>query len=85
MKSRGIESSVIESEASVGAGAFPAKPLPSFALRLDGNPTELEATLRGADQPVIGRIADGGFLLDLRSVPKRDDSSIGDAIVKALG
>jgi L-seryl-tRNA(Ser) seleniumtransferase len=81
----GIESSVIESEASVGAGAFPAKPLPSFALRLSGNATELEARLRCAELPVIGRISDGGFLLDLRSVPKRDDASLGDAVVKALG
>lgn len=85
LKARGVESSVIESEATVGAGAFPAKPLPSFALRLNGNATELEARLRGADQPVVGRISDGGFLLDLRSVPKRDDASLGEAIVKALG
>lgn len=84
LRARGIESSVIESEASVGAGAFPAKPLPSFAVRLVGNATELEATLRGADRPVIGRISDGGFLLDLRSVPERDDASLGDAILKAL-
>ena len=85
LSDRGIKSSVVESEASVGAGAFPAKPLPSFALRIDGNATELEKKLRGGNPPVIGRIADGGLLLDLRSVPERDDSSLADAIAKALG
>jgi L-seryl-tRNA(Ser) seleniumtransferase len=85
LSAAGIKSSVVESDATVGAGAFPAKPIPSFAIRLNGNATELEATLRGADQPVVGRISDGSFLLDLRSVPKRDDRSLGDAIIESLG
>ena len=85
LRGKGIESSVIESEASVGAGAFPAKPIPSFAVRIDGNANEIELKLRGADQPVIGRISGGALLLDLRSVPARDDASVADAVVRALG
>lgn len=85
LRAKGIESSVVESEASVGAGAFPAKPLPSFAIRVDGNANEMESKLRGADQPVIGRIADGALLLDLRSVPVHDDAELANAIVKAVG
>ncbi len=85
LRENGVESSIVESEASVGAGAFPAKPLPSFALRLEGNAVEVEAKLRGSSQPVIGRISDGGVLLDLRSVPARNDRSLAGAIVKALG
>ena len=53
-------------------------------MRLEGNANEIESTLRGADQPVIGRISDGAFLLDLRSVPARDDAPFADAVVKAL-
>jgi len=85
LEAAGIDCSIVESDATVGAGAFPAKPLPSFAIRLNANATDLEVSLRSADQPVIGRIADGSFLLDLRSVPKRDDTALGDAIIKALG
>lgn len=85
LRAKGIESSVVESEASVGAGAFPAKPLPSFAVSIRGNPNEIETKLRGADRAVIGRISDGALLLDLKSVPVRDDSSLADAIVEALG
>jgi L-seryl-tRNA(Ser) seleniumtransferase len=85
LEAAGIDCSIVESDATVGAGAFPAKPLRSFAIRLNANATDLEVSLRSADQPVIGRISDGSFLLDLRSVPKRDDTALGDAIIKALG
>ncbi len=85
LRAGGIESSVIESEASVGAGAFPAKPLPSFAVSLEGGANEIEAKLRGGSHAVIGRISEGALLLDLRSVPVRDDAALADAVVKALG
>lgn len=85
LRDRGIDSSVVESEASVGAGAFPAKPLPSFAVRIAGNANDMEAKLRYAPLPVIGRISDGVLLLDLRSVPRRDDASLANAVVEALG
>lgn len=80
----GIQSSVVESEASVGAGAFPAKPLPSFALRLEGSAAGIEEKLRSADIPVISRIADGAVLLDLRSVQSRDDVLLANSIIRAL-
>ncbi|HUQ48538.1 MAG TPA: L-seryl-tRNA(Sec) selenium transferase [Gemmatimonadaceae bacterium] len=85
LRKTGIESSVIESEASVGAGAFPAKPIPSFAVRLNGNANETEARLRAGDPPIIGRIFEGAFILELRSFPARDDVSLVNAIVKVLG
>jgi L-seryl-tRNA(Ser) seleniumtransferase len=80
----GIEVNVVESEASVGAGAFPTTPIPSFAVSFDNDAAELEQKLRLSDVPVIGRIADGALLLDLRSVQPRDDSSLLRAIENAL-
>jgi L-seryl-tRNA(Ser) seleniumtransferase len=80
----GIHSSVIESMASVGAGAFPIHGIPSFSLALGGEPQDIERRLRLADMPVIGRIAEGRLLLDMRSVPERDDAAFTSAIKRAL-
>ena len=84
LQQKGIHVSVVQSEATVGAGAFPAKPLPSFALCLAENVILSEEKLRLGDVPVIGRISDGLLLLDLRSVQGEDDSSLRDCLVRAL-
>jgi L-seryl-tRNA(Ser) seleniumtransferase len=80
----GIDAKIVESEASVGAGAFPTTPIPSFAISFDNDATGIEKKLRVGDLPVIGRIADGSLLLDLRSVSPRDDDSLLRAIESAL-
>ena len=80
----GINARVVESEASVGAGAFPTTPIPSFALSFENDAAEIEHKLRLGEFPVVGRIADGALLLDLRSVQPRDDASLLRAIENAL-
>ncbi len=82
---RGITARVVESEASVGAGAFPTTPIPSFALAFDA--ADIGATerkFRLGQTPVIGRIADGVMLLDLRSVLPREDALLLKAIEAAI-
>jgi L-seryl-tRNA(Ser) seleniumtransferase len=80
----GIESKAVESTASVGAGAFPAEGLPSFAIAIEGDAATTERALRLGLIPVIGRIAGDMLLLDLRSVPERDDTALTAAIGAAL-
>ena len=82
---RGISVSVIESIASVGAGAFPTLGIPSFALTFDGEPMLIQSRLRSADTPVIGRINEGVFGLDLRSVPQRFDEQLTEVIARTVG
>ncbi|MEP6507388.1 MAG: L-seryl-tRNA(Sec) selenium transferase [Gemmatimonadales bacterium] len=84
IESLGLQATVVESEATVGAGAFPTQPIPSFAVRLDGQVTDIEAKLRLADLAIIGRIADGGLLLDLRSVPGAHDALLIKSLSEAL-
>jgi L-seryl-tRNA(Ser) seleniumtransferase len=80
----GKSARVIESEASVGGGAFPAARIPSAAIAIGGDAEALESRLRAQPAPVIGRIMDGQFLLDLRSVPPSDDTALADALARAL-
>ncbi len=80
----GIRSRVVDSEGSVGGGAFPTTRLPSAAVALEGPARELDARLRAGRIPVIGRIVDDELLLDVRSVPDRDDASLLEAVREAL-
>jgi L-seryl-tRNA(Ser) seleniumtransferase len=65
---------VVPVQSQIGSGSLPVDLLPSFALRIapagrrgGGRSLDaLAAALRGLPLPVIGRIADGALLLDLR-------------------
>ena len=55
----------------MGSGAVPAVPLPSRALAVEHaslGPERIAARFRDGRPPVIGRIHDGRFLLDLRGI-----------------
>jgi L-seryl-tRNA(Ser) seleniumtransferase len=80
----GMDTEIVESESSVGAGAFPTRVIPSFGLALTGQATELERRLRTADTPVIGHISDDRMILDLRSVPPAFDDQLAAAIKRSL-
>jgi L-seryl-tRNA(Ser) seleniumtransferase len=81
---RGVLARVVPTEASVGGGAFPTARIPSFALAVAAPAEDAERRMRAAPVPVVGRIADGHLLLDLRSVPARDDDAFVDAVAGAL-
>ncbi|HLY39551.1 MAG TPA: L-seryl-tRNA(Sec) selenium transferase [Candidatus Binatia bacterium] len=67
----GYRVEIVPSECEVGSGAAPATALESRALAIDHpelSPERIAARFRGATPPVIGRIHDGRFLLDLRTI-----------------
>ena len=63
------EVTVVDCASQIGSGAMPVENLPSAGLRLipaAGGADRLAKQLRQLPIPVIGRIADGAVLLDLR-------------------
>jgi L-seryl-tRNA(Ser) seleniumtransferase len=75
---------VVDTESSVGAGAFPTAVIPSVALAVDENVSAIEKALRSEAVPVVGRISDDRLLIDLRSVQERDDADLTSALSAAL-
>ena len=78
---------VVETEARAGGGALPQAPLPSRALALTVPPLapqELEARLRQASTPVIGRVERGVMLLDLRTMLPGDQEALMAALQEVL-
>jgi L-seryl-tRNA(Ser) seleniumtransferase len=83
LRSSNIDAEVAPSIASVGGGAFPAAAIASVAIMLTTDAERMEERLRRGEPAVIGRMADGKLLLDLRSVLPREDGALVKAIVKA--
>ena len=84
LRDSNIDAEVVTTSASVGAGAFPTRDIPSSGVALSGDAAALERKLRSGSPPVIGRIADDRVVLDLRSVPAAHDTELTSAILRAL-
>ncbi len=70
---------VVETRSTVGGGSLPEETQPSFAVALPGQPQEIARAARRAEPPVIGRVVDLRFALDLRSVLPEDDERLAGA------
>jgi L-seryl-tRNA(Ser) seleniumtransferase len=71
---------------TVGGGAMPAAELASWAVTLagDAGADAIDAGLRGATVPVVGRIADRRVWLDARTIAA-DEIAVVAAAVRSLG
>lgn len=57
---------VIDCESQIGSGALPTKRIASAGLAIRPGNARIAARFRGLPVPVIGRLQDGAFILDLR-------------------
>ena len=83
LASLGIDAEVVPSAASVGGGAFPTVEIPSRAIAIQVDAAGFEERLRHGEPAVIGRIADGRLLLDMRSVIPHEDATLTTAVLRA--
>jgi L-seryl-tRNA(Ser) seleniumtransferase len=84
LASRGVAGEVIDTEASVGGGAFPTARIPSAGVALNGIAERHDARLRAGEPPVVGRIIDGRLTLDLRTIPPGVDDELAAILERAL-
>jgi L-seryl-tRNA(Ser) seleniumtransferase len=84
----GLRVGVVDSEASVGGGAFPTARIPSIALAIDeftaGPAASIESRLRSGEPPLVARVTDNRVLIDLRTVRPSEDADVAVAIRAAL-
>ena len=74
---------VIAGHSTVGGGSLPGASLPTHLVSLAAdNPDQLAAALRAHTPPVIGRIQDGRFLIDPRTVLPHQTADLIQAIIK---
>jgi len=73
----GGDAHVVEAGARVGGGGAPEFELPSVAVSV---PATLAEPLRRGTPPVVGYLAEGRTLLDLRSLDPADDEALVGAV-----
>jgi L-seryl-tRNA(Ser) seleniumtransferase len=80
--------SLLKTNSRVGGGAMPEQDLPTMAVALQPeniSVNELEELLRKGDVPVIGRIENDLFLLDMRTVADKEIIPLADLILHIFG
>jgi L-seryl-tRNA(Ser) seleniumtransferase len=78
-----LQLDLVPCESTVGGGAMPTTELPSWAVALAGDgwrPDAIDAAMRAADPPVIGRITDDMYLLDVRTIADAELDLVASAI-----
>jgi L-seryl-tRNA(Ser) seleniumtransferase len=73
---------VVAATAKVGGGALPLLELPGPAVAID---VALAQPLRAGDPPLVGRIADGRLLLDVRTLTDEEADQAAAAVRAARG
>jgi L-seryl-tRNA(Ser) seleniumtransferase len=80
----GVSLATLKGFSQVGGGTFPLLEVPTslISVSVDGlSAQQLEQKLRTRVLPIIGRISQGAFLLDLRTVSAQDISDIISALL----
>ncbi len=81
-----IGGDIWESESAVGGGSLPGATLPTYVLALNvANPDEFAEQLRQENPPIIGRIHEGHYCLDPRTVWPEQDAYLFETLQKYLG
>lgn len=82
-----LQLSLCDRASRVGGGAFPLEELPSrcVGIRITGMPVNaFEKSMRLGSPPIIGRIEEDIWLMDLRTVQEEELALIRDAVAQAL-
>ncbi len=87
LNNRKLSVNVIDSRAKAGGGSFPLLEIPSrcVSIRVKGkNANQIEAHMRNSTPPVIGRIEEDMYLMDMRTVLPEELQDIARAITALI-
>lgn len=78
----GTAAMVIESRCALGGGTTPAETIASVAIAIPGNANELASRMLAHHPPVVGRILDDRFTIDMRTLVGEEDLSVVAAAIR---
>ncbi len=76
----GTKSRVVESDCALGGGTTPTETIPSVAVEVSGNASQLQSRFLAHDPPIVGRIVDDRFTIDVRTLLERDLGDVRRAL-----
>jgi L-seryl-tRNA(Ser) seleniumtransferase len=82
---RGTAARLVESRCALGGGTTPTETISSLAIELEGDPNALHERFLRHTPPIVGRIQNDRFTIDLRTLLDRDLEPVRQAIRGATG
>ncbi|MDQ3280245.1 MAG: L-seryl-tRNA(Sec) selenium transferase [Acidobacteriota bacterium] len=77
---RGTTARIIESRCALGGGTTPTETIASIAIELEGDANTLHARFLRNDPPIVGRIQNDRFTLDVRTLLEADLPLVANAL-----
>lgn len=88
LSAAGVAGEAVELSSVVGGGTYPGVEMESCGVRVEseeGGADRLAARLRSASVPLVGRVEDGSFWVDLRTVLPWQDPVVLDLLSRHVG
>lgn len=76
----GTNARLIESRCALGGGTTPTETIPSIAIEVAGDPNELHARFLRNDPPIVGRIQNDRFSIDVRTLLENELNAVAAAL-----
>ena len=73
---RGTNCRVVASDCALGGGTTPSETIRSVAIAVPGDASANAACFLANDPPIVGRIADDVFTVDVRTLLEQDDEEV---------
>jgi L-seryl-tRNA(Ser) seleniumtransferase len=80
---RGTRCRIVDSRCALGGGTTPTETIASVAIEVPGNASELQSRLLRNQPPIVGRIREDAFTLDVRTLLESDLSLVAAALQTA--
>jgi L-seryl-tRNA(Ser) seleniumtransferase len=77
---RGTACTVVESRCALGGGTTPTETIASLAIEVPGDASELQARFLAGEPPIVGRVQNDRFTLDLRTLQESDLTQVAAAL-----
>jgi len=71
---------IIDSQCALGGGTTPTETISSIAIEVPGDASALAARFLRNDPPIVGRIVDDRFTIEVRTLGDGDRSEVAEAI-----
>ena len=82
LMTRGTSAKIVDSRCALGGGTTPTETIASVAIELAGNANEMQALFLGNDPPIVGRIQNDRYTLDVRTLLDEDLAPVARVIAR---
>lgn len=81
----GVENKIIKTRAKIGGGSMPEETVESYGVTFSGNANYLEEKFRKNLFPVVGRIYEDKFVLDMKAISDSEIELLSGIVLKVIG